>query len=174
MYGGATRQFTEEQKYKRDDRAPEDSKRKLQQSHGQPQQCKWVRGSSATALKENSFSSLHSYFTSVLVDEHLQFLLWLFEGALPRCMSESDLRVSEPRAQLAHYVSQPDDSTALPETSQKGMPWSSKEKDLLLRLRRDKKRSWSDVIKIFSDQFLGRSPGSIQVFWSTTLKNRVH
>ncbi|KAH3451361.1 hypothetical protein KXV78_000353, partial [Aspergillus fumigatus] len=33
-------------------------KRKLQKSHGQPQLCKWVRGSSATASKENSFSSL--------------------------------------------------------------------------------------------------------------------
>jgi hypothetical protein len=33
-------------------------KRKLQQSHGQPQLCKRVRGSSATASKENSFSSL--------------------------------------------------------------------------------------------------------------------
>ncbi|KAF7172422.1 hypothetical protein CNMCM6106_006642 [Aspergillus hiratsukae] len=33
-------------------------KRKLQQSHGQPQLCKKVRGSSATASKENSFSSL--------------------------------------------------------------------------------------------------------------------
>jgi hypothetical protein len=149
-------------------------KRKLQQSHRQPQLCKRVRGSSATASKENSFSSLRSHFTSVSVDERLQFLSWLFEGALPRCMSESDLRVSERIAQPTHYVSQPADSTALPETSRKGMPWSSEEKDLLSRLRKDEKRPWSDVIRLFSGQFPGRSPGSIQVFWSTTLKNRAH
>lgn len=149
-------------------------KRKLQKSHGQPQLCKWVRGSSATASKENSFSSLRSHFTSVSVDERLRFLSWLFEGALPRCMSESDLGVSTRIAQPTHYESQPADSTALPETSRKGMPWSSEEKDLLLRLRRDEKRPWSDVVRLFSDQFPGRSPGSIQVFWSTTLKNRAH
>lgn len=142
-------------------------KRKLQQPHGQPQLCKRVRGSSATASKENSFSSLRSHFTSVSVDERLQFFSWLFEGALPRCMPESD-------AQPTHYVSQPADSTALPETSRKGMPWSPEEKDLLLRLRKDEKRPWSDVIRLFSDRFPGRSPGSIQVFWSTTLKNRAH
>jgi hypothetical protein len=149
-------------------------KRKLQQSHGQPQLRKRVRGSSATASKDNSFSSLCSHFTSVSVDERLQFLSWLFEGALPRCMSESDLGMSTRMAQPTHCVSQPADSNALPETSRKGMPWSSEEKDLLLRLRRDEKRPWSDVIRLFSDQFPGRSPGSIQVFWSTTLKNRAH
>ncbi|KAB8067216.1 hypothetical protein BDV29DRAFT_163619 [Aspergillus leporis] len=149
-------------------------KRKLQQSQGQPQLCKRVRGSSATASKENSLSSLRSHFTSVSVDERLQFLSWLFEGALPRCMSGSDLSVSERIAQQTYYVSQPTDSTALPETSRKGMPWSSEEKGLLLRLREDEKRPWSDVIRLFSDQFPGRTPGSIQVFWSTTLKNRAH
>jgi hypothetical protein len=33
---------------------------------------------------------------------------------------------------------------------------------------------WSEVIELFSDQFPGRSSGSIQVFWSTALKNRAH
>jgi hypothetical protein len=149
-------------------------KRKLQQSHGQAQLCKRVRGSSATASKEDSFSSLRSHFTSVSVDERLQFLSWLFEGALPRCISESNVRVSEPIAPPTHCVFQPADSTALPETSRKGMTWSSEEKDLLIRLRRDEKRPWSDVVRLFSDQFPGRSPGSIQVFWSSTLKNRAH
>jgi hypothetical protein len=149
-------------------------KRKLQQLHGQPQQCKRVRGSSATASKEYSFSSLRSHFVSVSVDERLQFLSWLFEGALPRCMSESDLRVPERIAQPTHYVSQPADFTALPETSRKGMPWSSEEIELLLRLRGEEKRAWSEVTRLFSDQFPGRSRGSIQVYWSTALKTRVH
>jgi hypothetical protein len=28
------------------------------------------------------------------------------------------------------------------------------------------------VVKLFSDQYPGRSSGSIQVYWSTTLKKR--
>ncbi|RHZ50302.1 uncharacterized protein CDV56_103720 [Aspergillus thermomutatus] len=150
-------------------------KRKLQQSHGQPQLCKRARGSSATVSKENSFSSLRSHFTSVSVDERLQFLSWLFEGALPRCVSESDPkepdRVARPALRL---LDQPADSTELYGTSRKGMPWSSEEANLLLRLRRDEKRTWSDVTRIFSEQFPGRSQGSIQVFWSSALKNRAH
>lgn len=59
--------------------------------------------------------------------------------------------------------------------SRRGMPWSSEEVSLLLRLRRDEKRPWSEVAKlVFSDHFPDRSQGSIQVFWSTTLKNRTY
>jgi chitinase len=150
-------------------------KRKLQQSHGQPQLCKRVRGSSSTALKKNSFSSLCSDFTSVSVDERLQFLSWLFEGALPRCVSESDPKEPDRVARPAHrWLDQLTGSTEFYGTSRKGMPWSSEEVNLLLRLRRDEKRTWSDVTRIFSEQFPGRSQGSIQVFWSSALKNRAH
>jgi hypothetical protein len=54
------------------------------------------------------------------------------------------------------------------------MLWSSEEKDLLIRLRKDEKQPWLDMIRLFSDQFPGQSPGSIQVFWSMALKNRAH
>ncbi|KAE8377790.1 hypothetical protein BDV26DRAFT_262939 [Aspergillus bertholletiae] len=44
-----------------------------------------------------------------------------------------------------------------PRSSRKGLPWSSKETGLLLRLRRDEKRPWSEVTRLFSDQFPGWS-----------------
>ncbi|PYH99181.1 hypothetical protein BO71DRAFT_415684 [Aspergillus ellipticus CBS 707.79] len=147
-------------------------KRKLQQSHGQPQLCKRARGSSVTASENNSFSSLCSHFTSVSADERLQFLSWLFEGALLRCLSESESKIPECIVRPAHRLGQPADFTEGSGTFRKGKPWSSEEANLLLRLRKDEKRPWSDVTRIFSDQFPGRSQGSIQVFWSSTLKIR--
>lgn len=149
-------------------------KRKSQESHGQPQQCKRVRKSSAIASTENSFSSLRSNFMSVSVDERLQFLSWLFEAALPRCISQSDSEAPERIAQPARHLTQSTDSAEPHGNSRKGMPYSSEEMDLLLRLRRDEKRTWPEVTRIFSDQFPGRSQGSIQVFWSLKLKNRAH
>lgn len=50
------------------------------------------------------------------------------------------------------------------------LPWSSEEVDLLLKLRRDEQRPWSEVVKLFSDRYPGRSSGSIQVYWSQALK----
>ncbi|OJJ52173.1 hypothetical protein ASPSYDRAFT_165028 [Aspergillus sydowii CBS 593.65] len=149
-------------------------KRKSQESHGPPQQCKRVRKSSAIASTENSLSSLRSNFTSVSVDERLQFLSWLFEAALPRCISQSDSEAPERIAQPARHVAQSTDSAEPHGNSRKGMPYSSEERDLLLRLRGEEKRTWPEVTRMFSDQFPGRSQGSIQVFWSLKLKNRAH
>lgn len=86
-------------------------KRKSQESHGQSQLCKRVRRSSVIASAKNSFLSLRSYFASVLVDERLQFLSWLFEGALPRCISQSDSETPERIARPARYLAQSTDST---------------------------------------------------------------
>jgi hypothetical protein len=45
--------------------------------------------------------------------------------------------------------------------------WSSEEVDLLLELRRDEQRPWSEVTRLFLDRYPGRSPAAIQVYWST-------
>ena len=50
------------------------------------------------------------------------------------------------------------------------LPWSSDEVDFLLKLRRDEGRPWSEVARLFLDRYPGRSPGSIQVYWSTAIK----
>lgn len=147
-------------------------KRKSQESHGQPQQSKQVRKSSAIASTKNSGSSLRSHFTSVSVDERLQFLSWLFEGALPRCLSQTDSGAPKRIARPARHLARSADSAEPHGSSRKGMPYSSEERDLLLKLRRDEKRPWAEVIRLFSDQFPGRSSGSIQVFLCSTLKKR--
>ena len=51
-------------------------------------------------------------------------------------------------------------------SSRKGMPWSSEEVDLLLKLRKDESRPWSEVTRLFWEQYPGRSSGAMQVFWS--------
>lgn len=50
------------------------------------------------------------------------------------------------------------------------MPWSTEEVDLLMKLRKDEGRPWSQVARLFSEQYPGRTQGAIQVYWSTTLK----
>lgn len=54
--------------------------------------------------------------------------------------------------------------------SRRRLPWSSEEVDLLLKLRRDEQRPWSEVTRLFSDRYPGRSPGAIQVYWSTVVR----
>lgn len=51
--------------------------------------------------------------------------------------------------------------------SRKGMPWSREEEDLLKTLRKDRNLPWSEVARCFTNQFPGRSQGSMQVYWSS-------
>jgi hypothetical protein len=41
---------------------------------------------------------------------------------------------------------------------------------LLVKLREEQNLAWSEVLKHFTQRFPGRSKGSIQVYWSITLK----
>ncbi|KAJ5640263.1 uncharacterized protein N7484_008125 [Penicillium longicatenatum] len=50
-------------------------------------------------------------------------------------------------------------------------PWSPEEVDYLRQLRSTEQRPWSEVLRLFSSQYPGRSPGAIQVYWSTTIRN---
>ena len=72
------------------------------------------------------------------------------------------------RSNLPHEIEQnrPEGS------SRKGMPWSSEEVDLLLKLRKDESRPWSEVTRLFWEQYPGRSSGAIQVFWSMNLNKK--
>jgi hypothetical protein len=49
-------------------------------------------------------------------------------------------------------------------SSRKGRRWLSGEESLLVELRRDRRLPWSDVARLFSEQYPGRSQGSIQVY----------
>ncbi|KAL4777943.1 hypothetical protein BJX76DRAFT_344546 [Aspergillus varians] len=129
---------------------------------------------------DNSFTVLHSYFVSVPVDKHLQFLSWLFKGALASCMSDCSLATCDDRdARATSHSSAPHvikpNQCGCREAGgslRKGMAWSREEMDLLLKLRKEEGRPWSQVARTFLEQYPGRSQGAIQVFWSTTLNKR--
>ncbi|KAL4865554.1 hypothetical protein BDV12DRAFT_188135 [Aspergillus spectabilis] len=99
---------------------------------------KWLRVPSTLPSREDSFTDFCSHIVSLPLDERLQFLSWLFEGALPRCMSDSS-----------------------------PIAWG-----LLRKLRMDEGQPWSQVAKLFSEQYPGRSQAVIQVYWSMTLNKR--
>ncbi|KAL4889181.1 hypothetical protein BDV59DRAFT_121016 [Aspergillus ambiguus] len=135
---------------------------------------------------ENSCASLRFKFLSLPTNARLEFLSWLFEGALPRCTFEPEIvaSITPAKSKVATRVRKqvrwampPRAADSLNnsgnlEKPRKGMPWSLEEEDLLLELRNTRGLPWSDVTKLFSDQYPGRSQGSIQVYWSTKLKKR--
>ena len=51
--------------------------------------------------------------------------------------------------------------------SRKNMPWSIEEVSLLLKLRKEENQSWSEVARLFSEHYPGRTLGTIQVHWTT-------
>lgn len=64
------------------------------------------------------------------------------------------------------------DTSEYTRPSRKGLSWSVEEDRLLVKLREEQKLAWSEVTKRFVQKFPGRTQGSIQVYWSTTLKNQ--
>lgn len=153
------------------------SKRKRQRSDGQAP--KRLRVSTRLRAGENSVTGLCSHFLTLPLDGRLQFLSWLFEGVLQRCTHDSvptrekgDTQSHSRSTIHAEDEQSQQDTSEAHGISRKGEPWTAKEAKLLLKLRRDEKRPWSEVTKLFLDQYPGRSPGSIQVYWSTNLKKR--
>lgn len=132
-----------------------------------------------------SFSILRDQFSSLPVEERLLFLSWLFKGALSQCLhvpsrsndisksndtskeegvATSSAEQSSGEARVAHGI-----HTC---SSRKGLPWLAEENRLLVQLREEESLAWSEVFKRFDQRFPGRSQGSIQVYWSTTLKKQ--
>jgi hypothetical protein len=58
-------------------------------------------------------------------------------------------------------------------TTRKGQQWTLDETRLLLNLRVEQNLPWLEVYQQFSRKFPGRTLGSIQVYWSTTAKERL-
>ncbi|KAL2811451.1 hypothetical protein BDW59DRAFT_57789 [Aspergillus cavernicola] len=153
-------------------------KRKMHQSDRQVH--KRPRVPSTLPSGENSFTALRSHFVSLPLDERLQFLSWLFEGALPRCMPDSspsaceggDARAADHSCSPHEIEQNRRDCGEAQGSSRKRKKWTPEEVALLLKLREDESRPWSEVARLFSDHYPGRSPGAIQVYWSTTLKNK--
>jgi hypothetical protein len=96
--------------------------------------------------------SLRSLFQRSSVDERTEFISWLFEGALARCVSEPLSRGSLLPSSQAETKEKPPKSRqtkrrkssqalngiqASERHSRKGEPWSTEEEDLLIRLRKE-------------------------------------
>ncbi|KAI3219559.1 hypothetical protein DTO012A9_10204 [Penicillium roqueforti] len=132
-----------------------------------------------------SFPTVRAQFSALSVNNRLQFLSWLFEGALPRCLpspsTTNDTPVStcisdhdEDMTPTSSNSSTSGDTVNAEHTcaSRKGLPWSVEEGRLLVKLREKQNLAWPEVTKRFCQKFPGRSSGSIQVYWSTTLRKQ--
>jgi hypothetical protein len=144
------------------------------------------RKKASSQPKKGSFTALKSQFSALPPGEQLQFLSWLFGAAMSRCAFDHPTQgvtipptarspeLDVPSAQLhgqncaafPYTETRPD----LPSFTRKGKSWTAEERKLLVRLREELGLSWEKVDREFSKQFPGRSKGSIQVFWCTTLK----
>jgi hypothetical protein len=123
--------------------------------------------------KNVSFPTLRAQFSAISVEERLQFLSWLFEGALSHCLHPPPRRAKVPisRSQHAGESAQAGDTGHTP-SSRKGLSWSEEEARLLVKLREEENLAWSEVTERFGQKFPGRTQGSIQVYWSTKLGKR--
>ncbi|KAJ5771441.1 uncharacterized protein N7511_003492 [Penicillium nucicola] len=127
-----------------------------------------------------SFPTVRAQFTALSVEDRLQFLSWLFEGALTHCASTPSNTATASSSSQCDDISDDYSHTSLnieavdaPHTSsRKGLRWSPEEDRLLMKLRDEQNLAWSEVVKRFSREFPGRSEGSIKVYWSTTMKKR--
>ncbi|KAJ5288019.1 hypothetical protein N7478_003705 [Penicillium angulare] len=140
------------------------------------------RSTRANRPVATSFSALRDQFSSLPVEERLRFLSWLFEGALSQCLHlpsdpksasvSKSIEREEVTASLADQSSVGDENVYGKPTcsSRKGLRWSLEEKRLLVQLREEESLPWSEVVARFLQRFPGRSEGSIQVYWSTTMK----
>ncbi|KAL4927746.1 SANT/Myb-like DNA-binding domain-containing protein [Aspergillus undulatus] len=155
---------------------PKSLKRKRQQPDRQTR--KRPRACTASPSKDDSFTAIRSHFVSLPLNDRLQFLSWLFEGALQHCMSDLSPTVCKQGDARATSCSIPQDTTQQiirkepRRSSRRGMAWSTEEGSLLLKLRKVEKRPWAEVTRLFSEKYPGRTRGAIQVYWSTTLSKK--
>ncbi|CAG8069002.1 unnamed protein product [Penicillium olsonii] len=127
-----------------------------------------------------SLPTVRAQFSALSIEDRLQFLSWLFEGALTHCSSTSSSAAGASSSSQCDGITDDCDHTSLNTevvdaqhaSSRKGLPWSVEEDHLLIKLRDMQNLAWPEVVKQFSREFPGRSEGSIQVHWSTTLKKK--
>ncbi|KAI1829071.1 hypothetical protein DTO027I6_10004 [Penicillium roqueforti] len=139
-----------------------------------------TRPKKSSGRQSISFPTVRAQFSALSVEDRLQFLSWLFEGALTHCASApSSAAVASPSNQYddrtdnrGHTSFNTEVTDAQHASSRKGLKWSVEEDHLLRKLRDEQNLAWSEVVKQFSREFPGRSEGSIQVYYSTTLKKR--
>jgi hypothetical protein len=158
---------------------------RTEQSSGRPS--KRARAGTVPHEGGGTFVTLQSHFLTLPLEERLQFLSWLFQGALSQCMhkSQGSLGIvsiagkggADTRSECLQAPNQGTTPTLEANVEpllhpRKGRQWTSDEIDLLVKLRKEQNLPWSEVAKRFADDFPGRTQGAIQVLWSTKLKDR--
>lgn len=118
---------------------------------------------------EASFSTIRAHFTALAAEDRLQFLSWLFEGSLSRCIPSDVTDICTDAADVPYRK---EEAPSVSRSSRKGLSWSAEEDRLLVKLKEEEKLTGAAVIRRFDQIFPGRSPGSIQVRWSTKLSKR--
>ncbi|KAJ1708868.1 hypothetical protein NYO67_8956 [Aspergillus flavus] len=114
-------------------------KRKPCRLDGRPP--KRVLGPHTSAPVGNPFAPLYTYLQSLPLDRRLQLLPWLLDDSPPHYMPTPDLLATgNGDVRPASRLPQRSESCEPHGSSRKGMPYSSEERDLLLKLRRDEKR----------------------------------
>lgn len=118
---------------------------------------------------EASFSTIRAHFIALAAEDRLQFLSWLFEGALSRCIPSDVTGICTEAADSPYRI---EEAPSVSRSSRKGLPWSAEEDRLLVELKEEEKLTGAALIRRFDQIFPGRSPGSIPVRWSTKLSKR--
>ncbi|CAG8059190.1 unnamed protein product [Penicillium salamii] len=126
-----------------------------------------------------SFPTIRAHFSALTAEDRLQFLSWLFEGTLSRCLPPSSIVADSSQtvsigddATIAESSSGAEGESMAPRSSRKGLQYSTAENRLLVKLKGKEKLAWSEVMRRFDQNFPGRSPASIQVHWCTNLSKR--
>ncbi|KAM5464663.1 hypothetical protein MferCBS49748_005390 [Microsporum ferrugineum] len=125
----------------------------------------------ASTLPTHSFITVRSHFLSLQLDERLQFLSWLFEGALASCTPEFNEDVQS--AACLDYHGEIGPTRHGPSKGKKGhggkqlWRWSAEDDARLLSMIEDR-QSWPEIEKCFP----GRTESALRQRQSTLRKRR--
>uniref|UniRef100_A0A093VE44 Myb-like domain-containing protein n=1 Tax=Talaromyces marneffei PM1 TaxID=1077442 RepID=A0A093VE44_TALMA len=125
--------------------------------------------------------TLYSCFSAAPLHERLEFLAWLLRTGLSESLSAASLQVpvspvkmtdqdtDSARTRRRRPLAIPNKGGVTSTKSGKRRAWEPDEIKLLVTLK-EEGLSWSMIAKRFSEQFPGRSQGTMQVYWSQKLQ----
>ncbi|KAJ5414844.1 hypothetical protein N7509_000178 [Penicillium cosmopolitanum] len=124
--------------------------------------------------QEASLSTILAQFSALKAEDRLQFLSWLFESALSRCVPRPEKVNTNSRSMPSDKVtsSRTQNASANSCSSRKRLRYSAEEDCLLVKLKKEQGLPWEEVIRHFDEKYPGRSPQSIKVHWSTKLSRK--
>lgn len=115
------------------------------------QSVKRPRIGSVLPAREDSFTTLHSHFLSLQLNERLQFLFWLFEGALASCTHECNESVQSAVHTDSREAPEHGHSKGTQGHGAKLLRWSPEDDARLLNMT-EERRSWPEIEKCFPER----------------------